>query len=137
MRQREETLGKMANAHVAAHMETILKQALTNWSMQVQSQLGGQMPGGAPGAGHPAPQHRATGPQRRLGITGPQPVLNNQNGAGYGNGRGREGKKGRGKEGGPGTATGPPGTATGPGTGAASQTETALGGGRAVKWKNG
>ena len=76
MRQREEALGKMANAHVAAHMETILKQALTNWSMQVQSQLGGQMPGGTPGAtgtGNPVPQRRVTGPLRRLGITGPQP----------------------------------------------------------------
>ena len=64
MRQREEALGKMANAHVAAHMETILKQALTNWSIQVQSQLGGQLPGGAPGAtgmGNPVPQHRVTG----------------------------------------------------------------------------
>ena len=37
----------MANAHVAAHMETILEQALANWSMQVQSQLGGQLPPGA------------------------------------------------------------------------------------------
>ena len=89
MRQREEALGKMANAHVAAHMETILKQALTNWSVQVQSQLGSQLPGGAPGAPrNPVPQHRVTGPQRRLGITGPQPVLNSQNGTGYGNGPG-------------------------------------------------
>lgn len=90
MRQREEALGKMANAHVAAHMESILKQALTNWSAQVQSQLGGQMPSGGPGSGHPAPAHRLTGPLRRLGLTGPQPSLNNQpgNGAGYGNGNG-------------------------------------------------
>ena len=88
MRQREEALGKMANAHVAAHMETILKQALTNWSIQVQSQLGGQMQGGAPGAtgmGNPVPQHRVTGRHRQLGITAPQPVLNSQNGPGNGN----------------------------------------------------
>lgn len=94
MRQREEALGKMANAHVAAHMETILTQALTTWSRQVQSQLGGQMPGSAPGTpggagiGNPAAQHHVTGPQRRLGITGPLTALNNQNGAGYGQGAG-------------------------------------------------
>ena len=92
MRQREEALGKMANAHVAAHMENILKQALSNWSMQVQSQLGGQVPPGGPGTGHPAPSPRVTGPLRRLGLTGPQPSVNNWpgtgNGAGYANGSG-------------------------------------------------
>jgi Domain of unknown function (DUF4407) len=96
MRQREEELGKMANAHVAAHMEAILKQALVNWSMQVQSQLGGQVPGGAPGAGNPVPQRRATGPLRRLGITSPQPSVNNQNGTGYGNGAGYNNRQGYG-----------------------------------------
>jgi hypothetical protein len=80
MRQREEALGKLANAHVAAHMEAILTQALKNWSTQVQSQLGGQIPPGTPGNGSPAPQRRITGAQRQLGITGPQPSLNVQNG---------------------------------------------------------
>jgi hypothetical protein len=80
MRQREEALGKMANAHVAAHMETILTQALRNWSTQVQSQLGGQLPGGVPGTGSAAPQRLITGAQRQLGITGPQSSLNGQNG---------------------------------------------------------
>ena len=91
MRQREEALGKMANAHVAAHMETLLTQALTNWSMQVQSQLGGPTPVSPPGAagrGSPGAKPGVTGPQHRLGITGPQPSLNNQNGTGYGNGAG-------------------------------------------------
>lgn len=83
MRQREEQLGKMANAHVAAHMEVILTQALNNWSTQVQSQLGGQIPGGAPGAGGAVPQRRITGAQHRLGITAPQPSLNGQNGNHY------------------------------------------------------
>jgi hypothetical protein len=80
MRQREEALGKMANAHVAAHMETILTQALRNWSTQVQSQLGGQLPGGIPNMGSAVPQRRITGAQPQLGITGPQPSLNNQTG---------------------------------------------------------
>ena len=83
MRQREESLGKMANAHVAAHMEAILTQALANWSTQVQSQLGGQMPGGHPGTGSAAPRRRITGAQRQLGITGPQSTLNSQNGIRY------------------------------------------------------
>ncbi|HTW00850.1 MAG TPA: DUF4407 domain-containing protein [Streptosporangiaceae bacterium] len=81
MRQREEALGKMANAHVAAHMEAILTQALRNWSTQVQSQLGGQVPGSAPVAGGTVPMRRITGAQRQLGITGPQPSLNSQNGS--------------------------------------------------------
>lgn len=91
MRQREESLGKMANAHVAAHMETILTQALMNWSTQVQSQLGGQTPGGAPGAGSPVPQRRITGAQRRLGITGPQSSLNSHNGSQNGGLNGQNG----------------------------------------------
>ena len=84
MRQREEALGKMANAHVAAHMETILKQALTNWSVQVQSQLGGQLTGGAPDTGHPAPRPVGSGSHRRLSLTGPIPVVRDTDGPGYG-----------------------------------------------------
>ena len=119
MRQREEALGKMANAHVAAHMESILKQALTNWSMQVQSQLGGQMPPGGSGTGNPAPAHRVTGPLRRLGLTGPQASLNNWPGNGNGNGAGHGSStpSGNGAGYGNGTAYGN-GGAQGPGTGA-------------------
>lgn len=94
MRQREEALGKMANAHVAAHMETILTQALKNWSTQVQSQLGGQTPSGTPGTGSPVPQRRVTGAQRQLGITGPQPSLNGQNGVRYAGANGSSGPGG-------------------------------------------
>jgi hypothetical protein len=46
MRNREEELGKRANAHVASHMQEILDAALLEWSDQVRSRL--------PGAGGPA-----------------------------------------------------------------------------------
>ena len=62
---RSLTLGKLAHAHVATHMEAILTQALKNWSTQVQSHLDGQIPPGASGKGSPIPQRRITGAQRQ------------------------------------------------------------------------
>ena len=90
MRKREEALGIKANAHVARHMETILDAALAEWTRKVQAQLGVQPVPGARPAG-PPPEvvpggHRGygsrglTNPQPRIGITGPQPVLNGGNG---------------------------------------------------------
>lgn len=90
MRQLEEDLGKKANQHVADAMEVILDLALAEWSKQVQSQLGVQLPpGNSPGgygaAGGPGgqgsagvpggPSGRVTGSQPRLSLTGPQPAV--------------------------------------------------------------
>jgi hypothetical protein len=111
MRHLEEGLGKKANEHVARHMEAILDAALEQWSRQVQSQLGVQVPPGAvngqvvsgpglPGANGSAaasggPVRRVTGAHPRLGITGPQPAAGNhgkrQTGAGGYQGNGHSG----------------------------------------------
>jgi hypothetical protein len=91
MRKREEALGIKANAHVARHMETILDAALAEWTRKVQAQLGVQPVPGARPAGPPPPEvvpggqrgygrRGLTNPQPRIGITGPQPVLNGGNG---------------------------------------------------------
>lgn len=78
MRQLEEDLGKRANQHVATHMGAILDVALQEWSRQVQTKLGVQVPPGtlsqATSAGAAAPTG-LTGPQPRLSITAPQSVI--------------------------------------------------------------
>ena len=53
MRNREEELGKRANAHVASHLQEILDAALLEWSDQVRSRL--------PGAGGPATDASVSG----------------------------------------------------------------------------
>jgi Domain of unknown function (DUF4407) len=92
MRKREEALGIKANKHVADHMETILDAALAEWTRKVQAQLNvqpaaGVRPAGTPPRPAPVPGGQRgyggrglTNPQPRIGITGPQPVLNGGNG---------------------------------------------------------
>jgi len=91
MRKREEAIGIKANKHVAQHMETILDAALAEWTRRVQAQLGVQPMSGArpagtspaavvPGGQHGYGSRGLTNPQPRIGITGPQPVLNGGSG---------------------------------------------------------
>jgi hypothetical protein len=56
MLDREITLGKKANAHVAGELEKILDSALKDWSDQVAQ---GMRDGGGPAGATPAPQPRA------------------------------------------------------------------------------